>query len=914
MNDKPPERKVENNGLIMVENENTPEVEREKEAEHNGTQDDKSDTKQTESSPDNADDSRQKGGLLFDTKLYCHENGRSHGSLWEFGLNECPLCDADLFPPAAKKGRRGSDDTASNDTAVSGKTKATRSSEDAKQQRPEVLYTIQYLDSGDKPIGNESCEGVFDVSNIRQNTGSAFEIVTVLRTSIPTEHNQEPYQADQLMRKGILNNPNVILKLATTRLTIYSATILQLLRRYVRYYPATSLDSVALQLDEPFSLIAHHYNELDTYRKAHKGREILEDGEKQNIVDEDATEMKHLEFLLGHFERIVMDDVRKEQALYAVGTCTFRMLWLLYKPGITVYFESDGHLAAYVVQSVKTDPTILSTVSTKRHKSYRVKVWSLEFDGKYVGRVDRSITIGPFEGERPITSLKLIPCEMFDREDGGKWKNTLEQNGKKWYELLPGGQVQYSGPVLDENKTQLDGRVYIDHVSYSTYSIEIRPGFPIDTTDSDSDEDIQFSSARGPVRRRIRPPGSALKSKFVRDMGGGQLSKCQCEDCRGLRPHPPHGFPWVNYDILDPTVDKDLTLPGAPEGPRHRYLLCGRLLKGFDLKSRTWVKLDVAYCKPPRPNLRAIDTLVMPSERKDMIKALIQKFTSNGPGKSHHQAWKADYIENKGDGRIFLLHGSPGVGKTYTAECIAEYTERPLLSLTVGDIGTDEVKMEQQLSKWFQLAEKWGAVMLIDEADVYLERRQVTDLKRNSLVAGRAFPLISLRLRSGSDEFSVFLRCIEYYRGVLFLTTNRVGQFDDAFISRIHVIIHYEKLTAEGRMKIWKQFFDKLDNDREDFKTTRRAKDYVLGDGEISQMEWNGREIRNAFQTAVALADYRFLQNRDSSNREQPTLDQRDFEQVCAMMQQFKSYLINVHNMDEGQRAFNAGSRAIAES
>ncbi|KAM0550859.1 hypothetical protein ACHAPJ_008723 [Fusarium lateritium] len=298
---------------------------------------------------------------------------------------------------------------------------------------------------------------------------------------------------------------------------------------------------------------------------------------------------------------------------------------------------------------------------------------------------------------------------------------------------------------------------------------------------------------------------------------------------------------------------------------------------------------------PPRISLKAIETLVMPSERKDMIKALIQKFTPNDPDKPRQKGWKADYIDNKGDGRIFLLHGSPGVGKTYTAECIAEYTERPLLSLTVGDIGTDEVKMEQQLSRWFQLAEKWGAVMLIDEADVYLERRQVTDLKRNSLVA-------------------VFLRCIEYYRGVLFLTTNRVGQFDDAFISRIHVIIHYEKLTAEGRMKIWKQFFDKLDNDREDFKTTRRAKDYVLGDGEISQMEWNGREIRNAFQTAVALADYRFLQNRDSSNQEQPTLDQRDFEQVCAMMQQFKSYLINVHNMDEGQRAFNAGSRAIAET
>lgn len=44
--------------------------------------------------------------------------------------------------------------------------------------------------------------------------------------------------------------------------------------------------------------------------------------------------------------------------------------------------------------------------------------------------------------------------------------------------------------------------------------------------------------------------------------------------------------------------------------------------------------------------------------------------------------------------------------------------------------------MEKRLLKWFQLAEKWGAVMLIDEADVFLERRSTNDLKRNSLVSG----------------------------------------------------------------------------------------------------------------------------------------------------------------------------------
>lgn len=69
-------------------------------------------------------------------------------------------------------------------------------------------------------------------------------------------------------------------------------------------------------------------------------------------------------------------------------------------------------------------------------------------------------------------------------------------------------------------------------------------------------------------------------------------------------------------------------------------------------------------------------------------------------------------------------------------ECISELIGRPLLSLTSADLGNDESRMEKSLSNWFKLAEAWSAVMLLDEADVWLERRIVADLKRNSLVAG----------------------------------------------------------------------------------------------------------------------------------------------------------------------------------
>lgn len=124
---------------------------------------------------------------------------------------------------------------------------------------------------------------------------------------------------------------------------------------------------------------------------------------------------------------------------------------------------------------------------------------------------------------------------------------------------------------------------------------------------------------------------------------------------------------------------------------------------------------------------------------------------------SRHQrhsphVWDADFIPGKGAGRIVLLHGKqlqrilfrhanpsqgpPGVGKTYTVECIAAAFKRPLLSLTAGDIGAWHVDIERTLTKWLDLATAWSAIVLIDEADVFLEQRSTRDLSRNALVSG----------------------------------------------------------------------------------------------------------------------------------------------------------------------------------
>lgn len=114
-----------------------------------------------------------------------------------------------------------------------------------------------------------------------------------------------------------------------------------------------------------------------------------------------------------------------------------------------------------------------------------------------------------------------------------------------------------------------------------------------------------------------------------------------------------------------------------------------------------------------------------------------------------------------------MLHGPPGVGKTLTAETIALATGRPLFTVSVAEIGIEPPEVERKLSDVFADAARWGAVLFIDEADVFVEERTKFDLKRNAMV-------------------SVFLRCLEYYDGIIIMTTtNRITSINVAVQSRI---------------------------------------------------------------------------------------------------------------------------------
>lgn len=156
----------------------------------------------------------------------------------------------------------------------------------------------------------------------------------------------------------------------------------------------------------------------------------------------------------------------------------------------------------------------------------------------------------------------------------------------------------------------------------------------------------------------------------------------------------------------------------------------------------------------------------------------------------------------------------------------------------------------------------------------------------------------------------VFLRILEYYSGILFLTTNRVGVIDDAFQSRLHLNLYYPKLTKKQTKAIFKQNFERIAEINAD-RGENKLPPFEYKDSELKIMlwamgtwktlKWNGRQIRNTFQTVLALAEFDFKKRTNESTH--PVVTSKHFKIVANASIQFNDYLLAAHGEDEDKMA-----------
>ncbi|KAJ8130864.1 hypothetical protein O1611_g2763 [Lasiodiplodia mahajangana] len=455
---------------------------------------------------------------------------------------------------------------------------------------------------------------------------------------------------------------------------------------------------------------------------------------------------------------------------------SYEEIWTIFEPGCIVYAnQSSKPIAARLFDSQFIQHPEMGPC-------FQLKCQRVEWDGSRFGYSVMAFFIAPFEGTVPITDLDCFPLSYHPDEEGVKEK--LIARGREFEKLAGYHYKSYRGPAIEITRfgpqmITVDGRIIVDGSAYRKANAHLR---------------LYFKSI-GRMEAAINVQANDSDDEwFEHDSvyDGNEL------------------------EVHDTTVKHRHSLKAE------QLLICAPVVRGYSLRAKLWLEFFVDSISEIVFSDNAFDSLVMPESHKSLILAIAQ-------AQIQKKDVFDDVISGKGRGIIMLLSGGPGIGKTLTAESVAEHMRVPLYMMSAGDLGTTSSDVEAGITRVLSMVARWNAILLLDECDVFLEARSTHDLDRNRIV-------------------SIFLRTLEYYEGLLFLTTNRVKNMDEAFNSRIHFQLEYPDLDANARRAVWQGFLD------------RRQGGYDIGPEQLARLERleiNGRIIKNVLKSATLLASHK---------------------------------------------------------
>ncbi|KAL8947494.1 MAG: hypothetical protein Q9222_006231 [Ikaeria aurantiellina] len=570
-----------------------------------------------------------------------------------------------------------------------------------------------------------------------------------------------------------------------------------------------------------------YLEELRTHMKELKSQSKSE--KKKKVRKAAARKHSHVKVLIKYLDKDYAETKKTLYPLLESNTITFDLLWALFKSNEIAYcptYSNPDEPRAFKIEYATKENSFM------KGTWYNIEGRYLEYDGKQFGMGTMEVEVEQFKGPRKISSLACYPLKYHKEADALKAK--LIERGKKFVALKGMNYRFHKGMGFYKKKRQvikvnINGRVMVDPAIHR----RINPNYPISTVkpkdpdilDEDEDSDDGSCGCCGSSEEEDTKPRDQLED------ADKPKTKMKLVMDENERPHivevelDEQGNEIQKEDIDQLPNQGDGATDGEREFSEEELLIASPVVLGFAFSEKLWLEFTVSGINEIEWNEGAFDSLVLPDSQKSIVKALVESHTFSASRNID------DVIQGKGRGLVAVLHGPPGTGKTLTAEGIAELLKCPLYMVSAGELGTNPRELEAELNKILDIAHSWGAVLLLDEADVFLEKRTIQDIHRNALV-------------------SIFLRLLEYFQGILFLTTNRVETFDDAFQSRIHVALRYGELTLKAKKSVWKMFLAKVaEKDgvpTESFKETDFDK--------LARHNLNGRQIKNAVRTAQALA------------------------------------------------------------
>ncbi|KAI1478891.1 hypothetical protein K445DRAFT_302869 [Daldinia sp. EC12] len=616
-------------------------------------------------------------------------------------------------------------------------------------------------------------------------------------------------------------------------LEILNQRLRDLLKRLLAHHPAHNFYGQSVKVKSPYEPMIMNWDLL------------VEEAKKEPENEEDDIARKGLGQILKLLQQNSGDSqldnyLKNRESLTKSKSITYDALWTIFPPGTLVYgrpyLKNDQ---VFIVQDVED--------LWPEEKEWWIICWTYDWDGKCFQRKTIYLSIPRFRGTKSISSLPY--CPLSEAKDTEKIKQSLVERGKLYRELCTVGsgkkRFNYHGNAMADKlgfrNRKENGASVLKRMLGDSVDEEVETGPKELSVKGEVMIDFESYYQHGPQYRRIG-------DKYVLDAS----NECTCSQCR-------------DNMALAETYHRDFDEAlGTEDWTDLQFMLLPPRMLGYILREKQWAQLHIDNIKPIKDNDSTFksslhlkgDSSLSGLQMKELLLDLVR---------THDQGQVADLVQDKGKGLVILFYGNPGVGKTLTAETLAAAAGKTLFSIGVGDVGTRAQDVESNLRRIFDLATKWKAILLIDEVDVFVQSRgighQGPTTERNALV-------------------SVFLRVLEYFEGILILTTNQIALFDVAVQSRIHVAIKYTELDKDQSKAIFLQRLD-LYNDKGLVEEYDKIKKF--GETDLHKKGFDGRQLRNLLTSSMGRAQAR------NNGAGKMKLD--DIETIISIMTSFKGDL-----------------------
>jgi hypothetical protein len=485
----------------------------------------------------------------------------------------------------------------------------------------------------------------------------------------------------------------------------------------------------------------------------------------EDSVDDSPEALACLRAYVKYMDENIMTEYRRfeDKDVSSNASVRFSDLWYLFRTGEFVYRQVDGELpdrrdfrtGKRIWKTYKVDPVLERMVATAADdagikdtdvdddaSAFSLGCYYVDHTGEGFCVVKKAFKIEQFPGEMPVSALPIFPMR-FCQDSKGRLDHAI-QTGESLIELMKARHCFYSGWTLTRSPSG-------DPTTDANGVPQEQPEHINSEVMVDFGEAYQACPHWRPQRATMRKKiveGITIQEDFrIRWWSGTDRARLLGETTElvpvrsGVIPKQRNKYvskdPFLvavseNAKRLQPTTEKDLT-------DDEKALLTGRMF-AYVFQERKFAQLSVAKLRPSPKTGLALDSLKIPQRVKHAIQGSVQgHFLQKNLEQKVDQDWLSlDLIQGKGTGLFILLHGVPGVGKTATAEAIAQANGKPLFKITVGDLGMTPERLEISLREIFRLASIWDCILLLDEVDTFFSQRSRADTatNKNAMVSG----------------------------------------------------------------------------------------------------------------------------------------------------------------------------------